>query len=67
LRRKTERPEAIEAGFAELVGTDEESIVARVRNHLDNDGGSRMPHGRQNPFGDGRAAARIVDILARTS
>jgi UDP-N-acetylglucosamine 2-epimerase (non-hydrolysing) len=67
LRRKTERPEAIEAGFAELVGADEESVVARVRSHLDSDGGSSTLRDRPNPFGDGRAALRIVDVLARAS
>jgi UDP-N-acetylglucosamine 2-epimerase (non-hydrolysing) len=65
LRNKTERPEAIEAGFAELVGTNEESIIAHVRRRLDADGGPSKLHGRANPFGDGHAAGRIVDILAR--
>ena len=65
LRKKTDRPEAIDAGFAELVGTGEESVVAHVRRHLEADGGPSKLHGRANPFGDGHAAGRIVDILAR--
>ena len=63
LRGKTERPEAIEAGLAELVGADEDRIVARAGDLLS------LPQpetGRAltNPFGDGRASHRIVEILA---
>ncbi len=67
LRNKTERPENIEAGLAELAGTDEDSIVARVLGALEKT--SSMPNlrDRPNPYGDGKAALRIADILARTS
>lgn len=63
LRQVTERPEAIEAGTARLVGTGRELIVQTVQKLLDD----RQEYGQMariaNPFGDGRAAQRIVDIL----
>lgn len=65
LRRKTERPEGVEAGFAELVGTDEERIVARATAWLALPSREAL-RTRPNPYGDGRAADRIADILAAT-
>jgi UDP-N-acetylglucosamine 2-epimerase (non-hydrolysing) len=67
LRKKTERPENIDAGFAELAGTDEDSIVARVLGALERKGSTPSLRDRPNPYGDGKAALRIADILARTS
>jgi UDP-N-acetylglucosamine 2-epimerase (non-hydrolysing) len=65
LRRTTERPEAVDAGTARLVGTDAESIAAeagRLLNHPDAyDAMARAV----NPFGDGQASARILEA-ART-
>lgn len=58
LREVTERPEGITAGVAELVGTDATLIVERARAALASSG-----RGRANPYGDGRAGARIADIL----
>lgn len=57
-REKTERPEAVEAGLAELVGTDREKIVARVSELLA--APKLMAPPAVNPYGDGNAAARIV-------
>lgn len=65
LRWKTERPEGVEAGFAELVGADEERIVARAHALLAADTRASL-RGRPNPYGDGRAGERIADILAAT-
>jgi UDP-N-acetylglucosamine 2-epimerase (non-hydrolysing) len=65
LREKTERPEGVEAGLAELVGTDEEKIVARASAFLSAGGGpsgQRMEN-RFNPYGDGLASERIAAIL----
>jgi UDP-N-acetylglucosamine 2-epimerase (non-hydrolysing) len=62
LRSTTERREGIDAGFAELVGADEELIVARASMLLQQTSETNI--GRQNPYGDGRASKRIVDILA---
>lgn len=60
LRRVTERPEGVDAGVAELVGTDRRTILTRSVETL-----ARNPsrNGRPNPYGDGRAGERIADIL----
>jgi UDP-N-acetylglucosamine 2-epimerase (non-hydrolysing) len=64
LREKTERPEGVEAGLARLVGTDEERIVLEASRLLtDPEAYRRMSEGG-NPYGDGKAAGRIVDVLA---
>lgn len=60
LREVTERPEGIEAGVAELVGTDGSLIVERGKEILRRRG-SRAD--APNPYGDGRAAERIADIV----
>jgi UDP-N-acetylglucosamine 2-epimerase (hydrolysing) len=63
LRRDTERPEGIAAGNSALIGTDKDAIVDATELLLaDNDAYARMSR-TQSPFGDGHAAARIVDIL----
>jgi len=64
MRDKTERPEALEAGTVKLVGTDVEKIVNNVTRLLTDDQiYQRMSHA-QNPYGDGKAAERIVQIIA---
>ena len=66
LRAATERPEAVEAGCARIVGTDEEVIVREARRLLeDAEAYARMAQ-VANPFGDGRAGDRIVSVLRRT-
>ncbi len=63
LRDRTERPEAVECGCAQLVGTDMAAIVERTSALL-SDGveyARRQTH--ENPFGDGRAAERIVQLI----
>lgn len=61
LREKTERPEAVEAGTVKLVGTDENKIVNEAEILLENpDLHARMGL-VHNPYGDGRASARISD------
>jgi len=62
LRDVTERPEGIDAGVAELVGTDGTRIAERARASL---AGARR-EGRPNPYGDGRAGERIADIVVST-
>ena len=64
LREKTERPEGVEAGLAELVGTDEELIVARASTLLSDPEARRSMAGRGNPYGDGRASERIAAVLS---
>ncbi|MBI2873263.1 MAG: UDP-N-acetylglucosamine 2-epimerase (non-hydrolyzing) [Chloroflexi bacterium] len=63
MRRETERPEAVEAGTARVVGTDTESIVAATERLL-HDGAEyeRMAHA-VSPYGDGHAAERIVATI----
>jgi len=63
LRETTERPEGVTAGTARLVGTDEARILAASRELLtDAEAYTRMSRAR-NPYGDGRAAERIVGVL----
>jgi UDP-N-acetylglucosamine 2-epimerase (non-hydrolysing) len=63
LRDTTERPEGIEAGTLELVGTDEELVYSRARALLtDSQLYSRMSQAA-NPYGDGNASERIVDAI----
>lgn len=64
LRDTTERSEAINAGTARLVGTETDRIVAETNALLDNAENYQAMARRHNPFGDGKAAWRIVDILA---
>ncbi len=63
MREVTERPEALEAGTVALVGTDADSIVAAASELLDSDQARHRFAARDNPYGDGHAAERIVDCL----
>jgi UDP-N-acetylglucosamine 2-epimerase (non-hydrolysing) len=64
MRETTERPEAIEAGTARLVGTNRHRIVAEAERLLrDGEIYSQMAHAG-SPFGDGHAAERIANILS---
>ena len=64
MRETTERPEGIEAGTARLVGTDAGRIVAEAGRLLDDAEAYAAMARAHNPFGDGRSAARIVELLA---
>lgn len=61
LREVTERTEAVDAGWAQLAGTDTARIVAAAKGVLD--GGQPLPT-TANPFGDGRAAERSAQAIA---
>jgi UDP-N-acetylglucosamine 2-epimerase len=63
MREETERPEGVEAGVVELVGTDARRIVARVDDLLRDEDARRAMTTAVNPYGDGKAAGRIVSIL----
>ncbi|HLB46640.1 MAG TPA: UDP-N-acetylglucosamine 2-epimerase (non-hydrolyzing) [Anaerolineales bacterium] len=63
MRRVTERPEAVAAGTAKLVGTDTEVIVREASLLLDDPAAHEAMARAVNPFGDGHAAERIVSIL----
>lgn len=63
LREVTERPEGVEAGTARVVGTDPSRIVAEASRLLDDEGAYAAMAQAVNPYGDGRAAERIVNAL----
>jgi len=66
MRDETERPEGIEAGTLELVGADPRAIVAATRRLLEDETAYARMSRANNPYGDGRAAQRVVDwLLAR--
>lgn len=65
MRETTERPEGIEAGTARLVGTDKNRIVSEIFSLLDDEDAYNAMARAHNPFGDGRAAERIAEIIAR--
>jgi UDP-N-acetylglucosamine 2-epimerase (non-hydrolysing) len=64
MREKTERPEAVEAGTARLVGTGEDRIVEEAERLLDDPEEYARRARIHNPYGDGKASARIRDVLA---
>lgn len=63
LRDTTERGEAIEAGVARLVGTSRSAIAGELSALLDDDAAWTRMSKVMSPFGDGRAAQRIVEII----
>ena len=64
LRGVTERPEGVEAGVAILVGTDSEKILEEGRRVLSTGKDRGRPESFYNPYGDGGAGERIVDIIS---
>lgn len=67
MREVTERPEAVEAGTAKLVGMQVENIVSETERLLDHPEDYRKMADTKNPYGDGRASERILNILAGKS
>lgn len=63
LRDVTERPEVIETGAAKLVGTEIDRIYLETKNLIENSESYQRMSQALNPFGDGRAAERIVQFL----
>lgn len=63
MRDATERPEGIAAGVARLVGTRRKAIVEEASRLLRDPAALADMTGKSNPYGDGRAASRIVSIL----
>lgn len=64
MRTTTERPEAVEAGVAKLVGTDTQTIVEAVTKLLTEPDTYQQMANAVSPFGDGTASRQIADILA---
>jgi UDP-N-acetylglucosamine 2-epimerase (non-hydrolysing) len=63
LREKTERPEAVTAGTVKVVGTDEDRIVREATVLLDDRRAYDQMSRVHNPYGDGRASARIAGLI----
>ena len=63
MRDTTERPEAVEAGTVLLVGTDEDLIVSKALDLLNNNENFEKMSKLHNPYGDGLASKRIVDFI----
>ena len=64
MRDTTERPEGIAAGTARLVGANGNRIVSEVSTLLDDSGAYAAMARAHNPFGDGRSAGRIAELIA---
>ncbi|WP_315973606.1 non-hydrolyzing UDP-N-acetylglucosamine 2-epimerase [Stenotrophomonas maltophilia] len=63
MRDTTERPEAVDAGTVLLVGTDAGRIVAEATRLLDDEAAYQSMAHAHNPYGDGKAAARIAALI----
>jgi len=63
MREATERPEGVAAGTAKLVGTDPARIVTEIFTLLDDKAAYSAMARAHNPFGDGNAAPRIMELL----
>lgn len=63
MRNTTERPEAVEAGTVQLVGNNEEIIVKKINELLHSEEKYIRMTSINNPYGDGKASQKIVDIL----
>lgn len=66
MRDTTERPEGIKAGTLKLVGTDERTIYNNFKLLLENEDEYNKMSQASNPYGDGKACERIVQILRGT-
>jgi UDP-N-acetylglucosamine 2-epimerase (non-hydrolysing) len=63
MRNTTERPEALDAGTVKLVGTDHDLIVSEVSRLLEDEAYYDRMSKAVNPYGDGLACGRIVNVL----
>jgi len=63
MRDTTERPEAVDAGTVLLVGTNEDLIVSKALDLLNNEENFELMSKLHNPYGDGLAAKRIVEFI----
>jgi UDP-N-acetylglucosamine 2-epimerase (non-hydrolysing) len=64
LRETTERPEAVDAGTAKLIGTDRDRILSEASALLESPAVYEKMANAVNPFGDGQASERIVQIVS---
>jgi UDP-N-acetylglucosamine 2-epimerase (non-hydrolysing) len=63
LRETTERPEGIEAGAAVLAGVDPQAVMCQANRMLGDERAAAAMRRARNPYGDGRACARIAELL----
>ena len=63
MRDTTERPEAVDAGTVKLVGTHTQRIISETNNLLDNKQAYEIMTKAHNPYGDGKACARIINFM----
>lgn len=64
VRNVTERPEGVDAGVLELVGSDPERVAPRLARLLDDETARAAMRDRPNPYGDGRAGVRVAAAVA---
>ncbi|MFL2450767.1 MAG: non-hydrolyzing UDP-N-acetylglucosamine 2-epimerase [Verrucomicrobiales bacterium] len=64
MRNTTERPEAVDAGTVILVGTDQNLIVKKVFDLMENDSMYKTMSELHNPYGDGQACSRIINFIS---
>jgi len=65
MRETTERPEALDAGTVKLVGTDPKLICTEAEKLLTDTAAYRKMSRAHNPYGDGKAAERILKVLKK--
>lgn len=65
MRDTTERPEAVEAGTVILVGTDTRKIIKEAQELLDNSEKYTSMSALHNPYGDGKACAKIIEFISK--
>ena len=63
LREETERPEAVDMGVMKLVGVNRDTIIEQAQRLLEDTDAYRTMARGVSPFGDGKAAERIVGVL----
>jgi UDP-N-acetylglucosamine 2-epimerase (non-hydrolysing) len=65
MRDTTERPEAVDAGTVKLVGTNVEAITSAINKLMEDDAAYNNMSFAHNPYGDGQASKRILDVLSK--
>ena len=63
MRKKTERPEGLKAGVSKLAGVTQNSILKTAQKLIKDEKAYQKMTRAQNPYGDGKAAKRIVNVL----
>lgn len=67
MRETTERPEGVNAGTVKLVGTDVTKMVSAVQELLQDEKKYQAMSRTHNPYGDGKASQRIIEVLQKES